>query len=159
MSTHAERFWSRVAVGDAEACWEWTGARNNSGYGTVYWQGRTYVTHRVAAYLEGLVPTVLAPKDRRSGGYVLHSCDNRRCCNPRHLFIGSYSENMLDMYAKRRHAIHRGAAHSNARFTSEQITAIRMRYAGGGVRQIDLAAEYGVSQRTISLVVRGETYV
>ena len=71
--------------------------------------------------------------------------------------IGSYSDNQRDAYQKRRKLQPKGEAHTNAKLTNEQAAEIRQRYAAGEF-QVPLAKEYGVSQRAISLIVRGETY-
>jgi hypothetical protein len=151
----AESFWARVKK--SRGCWEWQGSTNNTGYGTVSWGGTVYTTHRIAAWLSGLVPTPRAPKNKQNPTHVLHKCDNRRCCNPKHFFLGSYSDNQKDAYRKKRRAQPRGEAHANAKLTARQVKTIRARYAKGCL-QTKLAIVYGVSQRTISLVVRGETY-
>lgn len=65
--------------------------------------------------------------------------------------------NLLDAYRKGRKVQPR-SGHTNANLTAEEVRAIREAYNGGGVRQVDLAAQYGVSQRTVSLIVRHETY-
>jgi predicted XRE-type DNA-binding protein len=88
---------------------------------------------------------------------VLHKCDNRLCCNPKHLFLGSMRTNLLDAYEKGR-KIQPRSQHANAKLTAEQVVAIRQRYDAGGVKQKQLAAEFGVTQRVISLVTRHETY-
>lgn len=95
-----------------------------------------------------------AKKYRR---FVLHKCDNRKCCNPEHLFLGSMRANLLDAYRKGRKSQPQ-SGHVNAKLTPEQVKDIRATYDAGGVRQVDLAKQYGVSQRAISLVVRRETY-
>lgn len=71
--------------------------------------------------------------------------------------IGSYSDNQKDAYQKQRRVQPKGAAHANAKLTDHQAQEIRERYAAGEY-QAPLAKEYGVSQRVISLIVRGESY-
>lgn len=153
----AETFWARVNKGADDECWEWSGSTNSTGYGTTSWHGVHYTAHRVAAWLSGLVKSPSRPAHSRDKGHVLHRCDNRRCCNPSHFMIGSYSDNQRDAYQKRRKVQPKGEAHTNAKLTNEQAAEIRQRYAAGEF-QVPLAKEYGVSQRAISLIVRGETY-
>lgn len=150
-----ESFWARVKK--SRGCWEWQGSCNSSGYGSVGWHGALYSAHRVAAWLSGLIESPRAPNDKMAATFVLHKCDNRKCCNPTHFFLGTYSDNMHDAYKKSRKQAARGAAHANAKLTTEQAEEIRRRYAKGEL-QVPLAKEFGVSQRAISLVVRGETY-
>lgn len=153
----AESFWGRVnKKGDSE-CWEWTGACNSTGYGSVSWYGFVYTTHRVSAWLNGLVSSPSAPESSREPTHVLHRCDNRKCCNPNHFFLGTFTDNMRDAYTKNRKSQPKGQHHVNAKLTNEQVMEIRRRYEAGEF-QIPLAREYGVSQRTISLIVRGKIY-
>lgn len=140
-----------------EGCIEWLGATNSSGYGTVVWEGKCYTAHRLSAYLSGMVDSPSAPKDKKNGGFVLHKCDNPRCINPKHLEVGTYSKNQRDAYKRNRRRQPRGEYHANAKLTYAQAAEIRARYAAGEY-QVPLAKEYGVSQRAVSLIVRGETY-
>lgn len=150
-----ESFWARVKK--STGCWEWQGACNNTGYGTVGWHGANYTAHRIAAWLAGMVDTPSAPESSRASTHVLHKCDNRKCCNPDHFFLGNFADNMRDAYKKQRKTQPRGEKHTNAKLTSKQASEIRRRYKGGEC-QVPLAKEYKVSQRAISLLVRGETY-
>ena len=152
------RFWARVAVCEPDDCWEWRGGTNNTGYGSLSVQNKTYTAHRVAAWLDGLVDSPSRPKDLKGGGFVLHRCDNRRCCNPAHFFLGSYTDNLLDAYTKGRKTPPKGDQHVNAKLSSTQVAEIRETYVARKATQVQLAARYGVTQTTISLVVRGETY-
>lgn len=91
----AERFWIRVRLGSAKECWPWLGAANAWGYGYISIGGILYRAHRVAYCLtKGEIP---------DGALILHSCDNRLCCNPAHLWKGTQSENVKhewDRYRK-----------------------------------------------------------
>ena len=88
-----KRFWSKVHVGLPEECWEWQ-ANTGRGYG-MFWFGKTpIVAHRASwMMLRGPIP---------EGMNVLHKCDNRKCVNPNHLFIGTQSDNVQDMLQKGR---------------------------------------------------------
>jgi len=82
----SDRFWDKVDK-QSNGCWEWLGG-TNKGYGAVSHEGSMKLAHRVAwRLLNGGIP---------SGVLVLHKCDNRRCVNPEHLYLGSYSDNNLD---------------------------------------------------------------
>lgn len=153
-----ESFWARVRKGEPDACWEWSGATNNTGYGTAAWHGNVYTAHRVAAWLSGLVDSPSRPETAQTPTHVLHRCDNRLCCNPGHFFLGTYSDNLSDAYKKRRKRQPRGGKHANAKLSNEQAEEIRRRYSAGEL-QVPLAKEFGVSQRVISLIVRRESYI
>lgn len=157
-----ESFWARVNKLAPDDCWEWTGARTSSGYGNVSYNGEHVQAHRVAYSLHygGIQLTTGFRLEGRAKTYrrfVLHKCGNRACCNPAHLFLGSMRANLLDAYRKGRKAQPK-SAHANAKLTPAQVIKIRAAYDQHGIRQVDLAEEYGVTQRVISLVVRRETY-
>jgi hypothetical protein len=82
----------RRIVGD---CWEWTGGRDSWGYGKIKIQGRQLGVHRVALH-------IFKEFDLANPLQVLHTCDNRRCFNPEHLFIGTQLDNVQDCIAKGR---------------------------------------------------------
>lgn len=157
-----ESFWSRVRRGSDDCCWAWEGAKTSSGYGSVSWSGRVVQAHRVAyALVCGGVSLEtgfrIVGQAKRYRRFVLHKCDNRSCCNPKHLFLGSMRTNLLDAYNKGRKRQPK-SAHTNAKLSANEVRVIRAGYDAGGVRQVDLARKYGVSQRAISLIVRRETY-
>jgi len=87
------------------------------------------------------------------GMCVLHRCDNRRCINVAHLFLGSRSDNAADRHAKGRDA--RGEDNGQARLTAAQIEAIR-----ADVRaQRTIAAAYDISQQHVSDIKRRRRWI
>jgi hypothetical protein len=97
------------------------------------------------------------------GRKCLHSCDNPPCCNPSHLLWGTQADNIKDMDAKGRRVVvaTKGEAHTNAKLTNSQAAAIRLLYVPRSKEfgQVPLAKKYGVSQRCISAVILGKTYI
>ena len=91
--TLAERFWPKVNI-VADDCWEWQGYVNPNGYGQLHHEGVTINVHRVSWILHnGDIPI---------GMSICHTCDNRSCVNPSHLWVGDACDNALDRDAKGR---------------------------------------------------------
>lgn len=147
MRTQAE-FWAAVdQSAGPKACWPWTWATKPSGYGAVYWARRMQIAHRVALLLTVGEPPLGKP-------YAMHLCDNPPCCNPAHLEWGSAQENSNQMVQRGRHRDISlpGELNPRVKLTEAQVLEIRASYPG--VRQVDLAAKYGVKQVAISRIVR-----
>lgn len=145
------RLWAKTRINFVTGCWEVPAV--NDGYGTATVAGRQMGAHRLAYQIVfGPVP---------DGLMVCHSCDNRACVNPAHLWLGTNAENMADMARKGRRRGIAGTSGENcgaAKLTESQVREIRRRYAAGGVSQRQLGAEYGVSQMPISYIVRRVTW-
>jgi hypothetical protein len=103
MTTLIEKLRVRYAPIPDTGCWEWYGAFNNYGYGSIRVDGLRVGAHR-ASYVAHVGPLP-------SNMQVLHKCDNPSCVNPDHLFLGTQSDNVYDMVHKGRH-IH-GTTHPN----------------------------------------------
>jgi hypothetical protein len=147
-SKDVNRFWSRVAItADNKKCWEWTGCKDRDKYGVISLkQGKVWrnsFCHRVSWELsKGEIP---------DGLLVLHTCDNPSCVNPNHLFVGTNKDNIDDRSKKGRQA--KGEKNGNRKLTQAEVEYIRNCYAQGGVLQRELAAQFGVHQTQISMVI------
>lgn len=76
------------------ACVEWTGPYGRDGYGRITWHMQSWRVPRLAwVCWRGPIP---------EGQHVLHKCDNPRCFNIKHLWLGTISDNMLDCARKGR---------------------------------------------------------
>ncbi len=145
-----DSFWRRVERRGPDECWPWLGPLDTRGYGHTAYDGRNYRAHRLAYIsVNGPIPT----HDNNSS--VMHSCDNRPCCNPAHLSLGTHAANMADMKAKgRRKNINFAEANGRAKLTSDQVAAIRSDVRG----KIKLSREYGVSPAQIQRIRAGKQW-
>lgn len=138
-----DRFWEKVQRGSSNECWLWVGALNPDGYGILAGgQDRPDVNllraHRVSWEINR------GPID--SEQHVLHHCDNPPCVNPSHLFLGDQVANNADRDRKGRGGDRRGERNGRTVLTDEQVSSIRERYARGGITQLDLGKQYGISE-------------
>lgn len=148
-----EEFWSKVSRRGLDECWPWTGALRR-GYGVAKWHGRSLGAHRIAyMLLHGQVPGKM---------FICHKCDNPKCCNPRHLYVGDHTMNMLDKARKKRGRTRPAPGSSNpvAVLTDEKVVEIRKLYHSDPKRYSHrkLARLYGIGLSTVGRVIRGETY-
>ena len=135
------RFWSKVKR-TPDACWEWQGGTFQNGYGMFAAgrrAGKAYVrtAHRTAYELtHGLIP---------DGLQILHACDNRVCCNPAHMSLGTSKDNMADARQKGR----MGGLRPR-QVTPEMVEAI---LTGPRGTQTRLAKETGIKLSTLQQAV------
>lgn len=136
----AQRFWKKIIQYTPDKCWPWIGSTLKDGRGQIRIDWNCYVAPRIAWFL--YFHTDPHPYD------VLHSCDNPSCCNPRHLFLGTQQENMKDASRKGRHG---------KKLTTDQVKSILLRHLAG-MANGDIAAEFGVSETTVSYIGNGHTW-
>lgn len=91
-----------------------------------------------------------------NGLRILHKCDNPKCVNPDHLFIGTQLDNIADMVAKGRNV--RGVKFSHAKLNAEKVIKIRGLYERGDRTMQSLAYEFEVSRTLISKVISGKNW-
>ena len=128
-------------------CVEWTMAIDTRGYGHFQANGKIVRAHRHAwSCAHGPIP---------DGMHVLHRCDNRKCINVDHLFLGTHAENMADMARKgRRKGIGVGTANRRAKLTASQVAAIRLSPLG----KVRLSRIYGMSPAQIQRIRAGKQW-
>ncbi len=154
--SHVEAFWEKVQVG--EGCWNWQASVDGGGYGTCpvkvpKTRQNVYLkAHRFSWLLQvGGIP---------HGLWVLHKCDNRRCVNPEHLFLGTSLDNVTDMIKKgrdKRRGV-KGEEHYLSKLTPNSVCEIRSLYAKGHHSQRSLAKEFCVSRRNIRSILNRNSW-
>lgn len=144
-----KRFYSKVDIpydNMVFGCWEWNAGKYKGGYGRFHIKNECNLAHR-ASYLlwNGKYPD----------NFACHTCDNRSCVNPLHLFDGTCKENVKDRVEKNRshRPNHQGSNSLNTNLTEEQILDIRGRKIIYGVTQYALAEEFKISYKMISAIL------
>lgn len=129
-------------------CWLWTAGISANGYGNLNSGGKQYKPHRVAAHLWLGMP-LNYPR------LVCHKCDVPACFNPKHLFIGTESDNIRDAIKKGRWAC--GERQGKAKLTWSTVREMRRQFSYGESKA-SLARKYKVSETTVREAVNLRTW-
>lgn len=133
------RFWKKV--NKTKSCWLWTASKHEFGYGII---GEDHSRNTLKAHR---VSWKLANGEIPPGLQVLHKCDNPSCVNPKHLFLGTQSDNVKDMSRKGRHV-------GSRKLTPEQVKWIRKHWVFRVVTCPQMAKQFGVSKECVWAALR-----
>lgn len=150
-----DRFMEKVEK--TESCWIWKGAKGPDGnYGGFLYEGKSRRVN-IVSYLmfKGPYP---------EGMEICHTCDNKQCVNPDHLFVGTRSDNMKDMGNKGRHPwqlrpelVRKGEDNPGAKLAENDVLLIVSRFKNGE-SVASIARDYPVNREAISKIVRGQNW-
>lgn len=141
------RFWSKVKIGKPNECWEWQASISKDGYGQFCGQHKSYQAHRFSMKIK-------LGRDLKKDELICHKCDNRKCVNPNHLFIGTPLTNMQDRDNKGRHRAVRGQDSGTAKLDETSVREIR-NLIRLGVVQREVADRFKVSPSLITRIKKG----
>lgn len=147
------KFWGRVRKGGKDECWEWTLSFHDTGYGLYSFcigpsRPLCIKAHRIAYYFKH--------RELPESRFICHHCDNRKCVNPRHLFLGNGRLNVQDMVNKKRQAV--GRKIFTVKLFPDQVQEIRYLYHVKKIENQYLAEAYKVSDTCIHNVVTGKLW-
>lgn len=185
--TVEEQFMAHVNKRGPDDCWPWTGTKDEDGYGLLKVNNMKVRAHRLAFKIaKGSIDPDLLVLHSCEDRYPPGDISSRACCNDAHLSQGTNADNTRqrdergraskgDRHFSRTHPeklargdsnwahahpekLRRGEESSRAKLKTVDVLEIRSRYQQGGVSQSALAAEYGVSQESISSLIRGGSW-
>lgn len=130
---------SKVYKNEHSGCWEWQGSKNNEGYGQVSYQGKIHLVHRLTYEL--IIGRI------ESDMYVCHKCDNPKCCNPAHLFIGTPRDNQIDCRLKNRNP--------TSKINYNNALKIKRLFNDGYSRK-EISQQYSISYQQVCRIINGK---
>ena len=148
MQSISQRFWKKVKIEDLLGCWAWQGALGTHGYGHFWIDGKAVLAHRFAYSISKQCPI---PDSK----LILHTCDNKKCVNPNHLYPGTRIDNARDAIARGQQL--RGELCPAAKLTAKQVLRIRKAIdRGESTRR--LSKRFGVTISNISKIKRRQLW-
>lgn len=134
----------------SDGCWIYTGSTNQAGYGQFRVNGYLYRTHRLSWEIHnGPIPAQMK---------VLHHCDNPKCMNPTHLFLGSQQDNVNDCKFKGRFKSNAGSCNPKAFLNECEVIQIKELLRAGKFSQGEIAHKFKISRSTINNIATGKTW-
>lgn len=153
---YLDKFYRYFDISLVTGCWEWNRKIQANGYGIFTYKNKAMGAHRFSYLLYcGEIP---------KGLMICHTCDNRKCVNPSHLFLGTSQDNVHDMIRKGRHSPppkFYGESHSRAfsKLQESDVLNILKHKDNRKVGDVSrLAKEYGVGTSTISFILNGRRW-
>jgi hypothetical protein len=148
-----DRFWSKVNYpGNDQNCREWTTGKTKKGYGQFWLNRKNVEAHRFAwEFYNGLIP---------NGLLVCHKCDNPPCCNPEHLFLGTFLDNNRDTIDKGKFIPSQvGENHYKTKLNNKIIEKVLLKIQSGEISNISDASEsLGVKYHVFSDILNGKNW-
>lgn len=139
MTSILDRYFSKERIEvTPDGCWIWQMAKNQKGYGLVKYKDKMRLVHRLVLEEKLGMPIK---------NYACHICHNPSCVNPEHLYDGTQSENMTDMYSSRRET-KIGSKNGFSKLKETQVKEIKERL-NTDETLLSIATDYGVSFKTI----------
>jgi hypothetical protein len=130
-------------VDNKNACWTWKGNVSKHGYGVSSYRSKSTLAHRLSWILfRGNLPKDLD---------VCHHCDNPKCVNPEHLFLGTAKDNVMDCFNKKRKS-HKGENHPRAKIKEQDVKEIFQLRKNGWTHQ-KLADRFKLTQSAVSNIL------
>ena len=142
-----KRFDEKWQLNEINGCHEWTACTAYNGYGFIQMPIRIKTgAHRVSWILNyGAIPNNL---------YVCHKCDNRKCVNPLHLFLGTPKDNILDCVKKGRKADVAGSKNPMYKITEAQRKDILKLFISHNETLIQIADKYSICEASVRAIAR-----
>lgn len=141
---NARLFWQHVRRTDF--CWFWTGSTNKAGYGV----HGAILAHRAS--------WMLLRGELDSRRKLLHTCDNRRCVNPNHLYPGTQMDNVRDMLNRGRGVWRAGDKNHNAKLSEAQAKEIIALCKTGEHTKAAIGRRFGVTAVLIGHIAKGRAW-
>jgi hypothetical protein len=134
-------FTNSIAINSETGCWEWVGSVNNKGYGQFFFNGKKWFAHRYSyKYFVGDIGDL----------HVCHSCDNPKCVNPDHLFLGTRFDNMRDKVLK-------GRSNMPIKLSKEDVWNIK-KLKADNKGNTEIARIYKIDESTVRGIITGKLH-
>jgi len=147
-----KRFWDKVDIHGEDDCWEWQAYIAKDGYGKFKYQGKNISASRITY--------ILTHGEIEKGLVIMHKCNNKSCCNPNHLEMGTYSKNTQDAYDDGliKPAGVNGQDHYKAKLTEKEVLNIRSLFSNGGISKLEISKIYDVGKTAIQKIIKRRTW-
>lgn len=143
----AERFWRHVDIRGPDDCWPWLASLYSNGYGQFHFSEHVNtLAHRMTYELTyGAEPI----------GLCCHKCNNRKCCNPKHLYDGTYSQNTQQAVAETQ--MNQGQKQGSSVLTNDSVREMKLLLKYGHTRK-EMMERYSVKYWTVRAIDDGMTW-